>query len=796
MKRWLAQSISFGSLLLATLVPRMANSCASGPEAEYYRFASFLPFIHYKPVFASFNFCSPLFYDTENKAGIESDRQRNINEWLAYTNNAVSREAIYEVLYETAPSTFERVATGGKGDPALEANPFFQWMMRPEHHAVKEYMRYAKYSEVMSSLMGDPWEEDIVEDIKADAFIQKWEKVYHSEKEAFLRERYAFQFLRLNFYLENYDAAIAEYEKSFAKSVSKSVIKPWAEEYYAMIFRYREDRITANYHLAKSFAACDDKKIAAVMYFTRDSLEATLDLAKNDHDRFTILATSATNDPQRHLQTLKTLYRLEPQNDLLEMLVTREINKCEDWLLSYAVMGGGPAIRPAMPEVTDWTDYDAAYETTVKMAYAQDLPYAKDLTAFVDRIVSEGKASNEAFWLLADAYCHFLTDDVAGAKQLLARHFTFKSQLFSETAEVLDVMLRAKSGAFDAAFETKLMEIDARLLADEKYDERHRLADQLKIYVSYQYGLHGDYIRSTLISTLNSTYGEYEYYGSNPFISPSGRAITDEQINQFVELLRKTHKTPFESYMTKRYAIGTGSYYAMLDDLGTVHLNEYHFKSADTIFSLIPDSIWNATDSWASTYSTYLNQNPFIARFGSNHHTWEADTVTYSKKSFTQRMLHLQSIIADPKSPGRDDAWRQYADAFFNMTFYGNSWLLVRNYWSRSEIESYYVGNVKRHLSQNHLNYYGCRAARTQYAALFNASRDPEIKAHCAMMISRCDRNLAYIKAPNSEEFKYKGDQYLTKFLTQYKKTNTYKKTFDECGDRDAFLYWTKRVIE
>ena len=72
-------------------MPKSLYSCASGPEPEDYRFAAFLPFVKYKPAFATFNFCYPLYADSRNVAGIAADRERNIDEWKKYLNNAIPR---------------------------------------------------------------------------------------------------------------------------------------------------------------------------------------------------------------------------------------------------------------------------------------------------------------------------------------------------------------------------------------------------------------------------------------------------------------------------------------------------------------------------------------------------------------------------------------------------------------------------------------------------------------------------------------------------------------------------------
>lgn len=770
-------------------MPKTGHSCASGPEAEDYRFAAFLPFLHYKPAFATFNFCYPLYADVTNSAGIAADRERNIDEWIAYMKNGIPRAAVHEVLYATSPSDFEAMSTGKRIMTAqkLTFNPFFRWLMMPEHKDAREYMRFAKYSEIISSLRDDPWEEDMIDDLKEATFFPKWRAAASSIKDPFIADRFSFQFLRLHFYFKDQDSVIAEYERSFESKPYGSVIKPWAEEYYAASIA---DVPQANFHFAQSFGNCDDKKLISVMYFERDKLDETLELAKTNKERFNIHAIWATNDPAKHLETLETLYKLQPANDLFEMLVAREINKLEDWLLTPALTGAQPAVREQPDyESIDWSNYEKAIAEMNAKTVAEDRVYLKQFAEFVNMVVHEGKVSNKPYWLLAAAFTNFLNEDLSQAKNRLSQHRATGAREFRETADVLDLMIRAKEGKFDVWFEHDLLRIDTTLNVKDKY-EQHHLKDQLYQYLAYQYQQHGDFVRSSLMGSNARSY----WWMSEASWRIAERPST-MYIPPFVALLTKNDKTPYEQLLTQQYPKDSASYYWLLSSLGSVHLREYRFKEAYDVFNLIPDSLWT-NEQWARADIQYLNQNPFVARPGSNHLTSAADTIRYTKKTFTARMIELADKLAGPAGPNRDELFRQYADAHFAMTFYGNSWILVRNGWSYTEIESYHIKNLQYKLSIDDKNYYGCRAARALYETLYNSTRNLEIKAHCAFMISRCDRNYAYLTSRDPDTFKYKGDKYLSRFFTEFKNTKTFKAAIAECGSRESFVYWTKHVIE
>src|SRR6185436_17146346 len=231
-----------------------------------------------------------------------------------------------------------------------------------------------------------------------------------------------------------------------------------------------------------------------------------------------------------------------------------------------------------------------------------------------------------------------------------------------------------------------------------------------------EYLVHKDTITSImLLSRVNSFWSgtEDRFFFEGDMSELARRQVSPEMVPALVRLVTKTSETPYESYLTTQYEIGNANYNAMISSLGSVYLSRNRFKDAYGVFSLIQDSVWGTVDS-------YLNQNPFVARAGSNHLTSKADTVTYSKKAFTARMIELERLIADPHTPRRDELRKQYADAHFSMTYFGNAWQLVSSWWSVYSLESLKPAIP---LTYEDSNYFGCRAARTLYADLLGSTR-------------------------------------------------------------------------
>lgn len=128
----------------------------------------------------------------------------------------------------------------------------------------------------------------------------------------------------------------------------------------------------------------------------------------------------------------------------------------------------------------------------------------------------------------------------------------------------------------------------------------------------------------------------------------------------------------------------------------------------------------------------------------------------------------------------RDAALLQMANARYNMTWYGNSWILWRNEWSAYE-SKYWPGFEQ--------DYFGCDRARKAYQELYDLTADKEIKARCCVMLAVCDRNKAYFQHRSDDKFHYRGSKFLQSFLKHFNKTKTYEDLMSSCMGEEYFVY-------
>ena len=154
----------------------------------------------------------------------------------------------------------------------------------------------------------------------------------------------------------------------------------------------------------------------------------------------------------------------------------------------------------------------------------------------------------------------------------------------------------------------------------------------------------------------------------------------------------------------------------------------------------------------------------------------------YTKHSFTKRMLELEKELkTNPKN--RAENYYVLANAYYNMTYFGNSWMLVDFYRS--------------HISESYSpNYIDCSKAEDYYLKAMTISSDKEFQARCLFMAAKCEQNRFYIdkgffqgtiyyypydceRNPHIKKENYR--MYFKNPNDKYSKTDFYKEALKEC---------------
>lgn len=787
------------SLLLLCIPVKLGWACGWWPEAEQYRFSAFLPYVAPASALRPFFFNSQFLNDYENVTGQKNDRERNVEEWFIYLRKKVSSEDIYKLLYETDEASLlemqqQQHTTAHAG---TYQNTFYRYLNEPAHSNVLKYIRYAKRCENRCSAWNDPWEEEDFDGTGETILAEEGLAAMKNEADKFLRMRYAFQLIRL----QSYSAALVVseakriYKREIADKKVNTIIKPWAMFYLANSITGDSAKAETNYYYAKAFWQCDEKKKAAFNYFVMDELGNTLKLAKNKTDQTDILALAALERPTRKLTALKQIIALQPNHPSVQLIITREIEKCEDWLLTYRINKFEPAVDLHY-------DYNLAYnqQKPFKQTMASDKNYAFDLLGYLKGLAITNRR-DKAFMNLAAAHVALIVEQydtaavyIQQAQKLQAKQsngIQFQIQLTGLMIEA------ARASKVDSAFEAKVYQSVKWLNTHNNLPDAEPLTQQFMAFLSGNYLHQGQEAKAVLCRSMSRRYCNIPLVNHTNIYEEPGYWSWDHSLaylaeygkgNDVVELLalvKKRSKTPFENLLVTPFKAIPDMDTKLYDIAGTLFLRDDSLEESLHYFSKIRDSYWNSSDAGGSEY---IDANSFYAHPGSNHRRCKADSVTYNKKTFVQKLIRLKRTAASTRD---GKLYLAIAHAYYNMTNYGNSWNMVHNYQSSTHMP---------HYTYYRENFFGCKAAMAWYKKTLQHAKDRETEAACYAMLAQCEKNRTFMHAVDNDddgyyswgeehEKKFAVNSYLQKFLQGYDNTDYYKNTIAECGGRKEFIY-------
>ena len=161
----------------------------------------------------------------------------------------------------------------------------------------------------------------------------------------------------------------------------------------------------------------------------------------------------------------------------------------------------------------------------------------------------------------------------------------------------------------------------------------------------------------------------------------------------------------------------------------------------------------------------------------------------YTKCSFAKRMLELEKEVKTT-TQNRAENYFLLANAYYNLTYFGNSWMIIDFY--RSYYDNYYDPN-----------YLDCSKAEEYYLKAMTVSNKKEFKAKCLFMAAKCEQNRFYIDKEifKSRDYYYSYDyesnakikkenyrMYFKNLKDEYSKTEFYKQALKECKYFNYFV--------
>jgi hypothetical protein len=783
LRRWW---IGFSCALL--LLSNAAYACFPSPlEYQEYKVNLFRPYLSFLHPFHGLYHSYYNMYDVDNVDGMEVDHQLNVNEWYKYMNGKADKKDIYDVLYSTDPLVFSATATNLQVNPQLAANTFYKQLQLPANKKAMHYMLYAKQVEQSQSWTEeDPWEAtDYIAD--RDLELNENEGLEAELKgDNFLLLRYYFQVLKTSYMIPGMEDF---YSNKFLAVPVNSVVKNWGAYYYALNVCMHGDKIQGNFLLAKAFSLSAEKKAASYRHYETAKTKEVLKFAKTAKDRADVYALSAIETYGPCLSDIKRLYANNPKHNAFEFVLLREINKVEDWILTPR-----------------YTQLDAS----VGRWYWDEKPpingkaYLDSLAAFVQLCADEGKVKNKAFINAALAHLYWMS----GNRELAAKYIHTAEVLNGNNKELkpqlnLTQILIAAADTItvkqENSFARQIQEIEKGL---DYLHEQHTAISQLALALSYNYKKQGQPVRAAL---CRLKYNWYETYPNIPiaiyydidssiytYLQENASGYTAERLYY---CMAQPNKSAFEKVMTAGMELKGNRMWQVLDVAGSNYLRDGQYANALKMFEKIPASYWN-TGPYAERYSYYLNENPFKAKLFSNHGKNEINKgKKYNKYTFCKELVGLKKEVDEhPKDAA---LLIKYANALYNTTFFGNSWVAVRNAWSRFDYAFYQGEDYYREwgngVSPRYLAFYNCSKPRTYYSLAFGAAADDEEKAFCLMMMAQCDKNNFYF-LNRRKEVGFSGKNYFARLTKNYAHTKFYENLTGLCDIEDVRGYFCQFI--
>lgn len=763
----------FLAVSLALLITVEAVACPWGDDEETLRLAVFKSATPAMEKFTPFYYSEHYLNEYEIKDN--QDRKRNCAEWNERLGGNVNEDDIYEIQYCTKPENFQTAYKEGTLSKTFEGNSFIKALLLPSNKALLEYFAFAKEMEYEGNPQDSRWESwddrapknywDKPEDTTGvdENTLLPIEKRLATCKDMFLQQRYAFMLIRYG----RQDNAKPLYNTYFANENVKSVTKAWAMLFYAYNCK---DKAEQNYWLSKCFDLCNEKVIAVAQWYNHDAQQQTLKLAKNNHERAVIITLDAIRNPGPAFGQIKEINRLDPGSSYFNLLISREVNKFEDWLFPVQMEGNSPDVYTDI-----WNEQDS-YTSIRKKNYRKDMAYLRRFREYLIEVYNKTPAgANQDYLASAIAHLSFMADlNEEGYKYASAISARApKSVLVQKYVELALISLKQEDITTDATKQelyVALEQVEKMAKDDETYLKS--LSTLLRLTAA-AYNNKGDMATASLLFNAAQMYKgseEWHYFPNEEpysygFVAYLDQYATLKDVDNLLKLIDKKNKTPFEKFISS----GTLTYKACyLNFKGTLAFRQDKLAEAYEAFAQVPDSSAykmlpysdeSGADSINPFYPRVLDYAIKSAEVGHN----------FTKKAFLKEMLRL-------KTKADADSYLKLGHAYYNAGYLGNAWFMCTYYQGNEYWQVDFGSLTKNKRKYSNGNYANLTTAKAYYLKAYNVATNNEQRALATLMLHVCERSIDYTGDFYwAEKQAHKPTKWVKQFYGRYANTKIFE---------------------
>ncbi|MCB0534300.1 MAG: hypothetical protein KDD14_19010 [Saprospiraceae bacterium] len=733
--------------LVCNQFDRLSACIYYGGEFDELRFFLFRPDLGGEPAWLPFYYTrfykfgdNP--YDWPGDAGkfkpeLFDDERAVLEQWQhELADPAVKFEDIYGLLYQTnSDSLFGHLDAL---DRFFGKNSFVTALQKPQNRALWSYLLDLKFSEKHTTLGYDwtlPRTEVTALERERDSLLQHFNTVLQAGGlSPFLQTRYAFTTLRLSLYAGGKANQVRELFRQYLEPLPDStVLRTWALHYLAEV---TSDALQRNYLNSLVFDRCDSKKQRIKQVFESYYTSQVLSKAKNAHEKAVILTLRELNNPGKSIDGIRQLLTIAPDDHYLQLVISREINKIEDWLFTPEVLGIAGSMHYSTVGKNTWETSDDYYDLPKKWR-TTDLNYLRQLRRIlIDAL--PGSQTNRDFIKLAIAQLYLLDRQPVKAMPFV-RAVQPDGFLFELQKKLLELQLTLQTRdianpSVQEQLTRQLRWLEQRQSSILAGPRTFTLALSLCASFFEKKGMKTEAFLLRNRGNLQSFFNDYHntYYSQ---ISQFDRLGSTGDVRQAIRLIEKTDKTAFEQMITEPYEIA----YPFYDLLGTMLMREARVEEGYEWFHQVPENFWKT----AGDFIYYLDEDPFNRVLPLRD---RPSFDVYTKPTMAKKLLELEKIATENPEKAAE-AWLQLGNAWFNFSRYGHSWMMLNYSWSsykniyRAPFDLAVLPDYAMPRAGFERNYVRAEMAIFYYKKVIGAaSSDPEMQARAAYMLAQIDK--------------------------------------------------------
>jgi hypothetical protein len=739
-----------------------AFACADGPVDPNEFLSYFMPESATSTERDRFYYFSPRLYNYDADMDGEGEEtpfvaDENTKAWSAYLNGSISEKTIQTALANRESAEARTLENA----------------LKTKNEAAANYLQFAWDNENL----GSAWQSDEADAPNTDSAataitvgntLETAIAQSRATSDPFLKERYGFQAVKLASVQGDYQKATDLYTQFIAPLPKKTVISQWALSRKAGAMLALGDTARAIYDFAQVFADCPSRRREAEMSLRTKHVrydEAALKFASTDQQRAAVLAISAIQPYQDALPKLKQLVEIDPKNPLIELVMAREINRNEYfWLADRNPIDG-------------YDEVGKADSTRFETRKAESERYADQLRDFALTAAETKTVSNRGFWYTAASYLDYLKKDYAPATGNLDKAEKANpknADLRQQIALQRMLLLAAQTDKITPDVETKLIGYLEQFGNSRNPRMGNAFAKTCQQFADLYRGNAPDgksggwlqgcsrskadpatdaasakaYLLTLLTSgQLNKNGGFFTNSADQLSIEDTTSAKT---VQRAVDFINRLEATDFDKRLLKLTGLTTDYFYTLL---GRRLMAEHRYGEAADAWAKLrnPANAFgtetqyndNGTESQESVLSLYFIKDPFELPLKATR----PRPNPYTPVTFARRMHELQEKARKLDGDEAAQAYYELGCGAYNLSYYGNAWLLVRRAWSSGEpTYSYYMNLPESRQTQLTAQaqqdpYYTTAPAKAFFELSMKAVKSPELADRAAYLAARCEEN-------------------------------------------------------